>query len=88
MFTKYIGRFGKAEAEWAREVLDMHDGDEARATEAIRAALYRIIACRANDGALRDLTTFEQAVAASYFANRNWWQTGLAYLEQNNVSSR
>lgn len=34
MFNKYINRFGKAEAEWAMEVLDMHDGDEEKAKDA------------------------------------------------------
>ena len=44
MFQKYIGRLGKAEAEWVQEVLDMYDQDERKARLAVIAAIEEIAA--------------------------------------------
>ncbi len=81
MFRKYIGEFGKAEAVWVREVLDTHDGDEAKAQEAVIASINRI----AEVGSLGDcveLSEFDKCIAAACFASRDWWHIGLRRLAE------
>lgn len=78
MFTKYVNQFGKAEAEWVQEVLDMHDGDEPKARAAALAAVERLIASR---HAHIDLTDFEKSIDACCFASRMWWSIGLERLK-------
>lgn len=68
MFTKYLNQFGKAEAEWAMEVLDMHGGDETAARLALVAAVDRII--------------FDRMVDAACFAAGDWWNVGLRKLRE------
>ncbi len=80
MFTKYLGKFGKAEAEWALEVLDMHGGDEQAARNALVAALDRLIAHRqAGEKVAAD---FDRYVDACCFAAGDWWNTGLQRLRE------
>jgi hypothetical protein len=42
MFMKYAGAFGKAEAEWAKEVLDLNGGDQDRAEDMIADVMEAI----------------------------------------------
>lgn len=83
MFSKYTNRFKKAEVEWVREVLDMHDGDEPKARAAVAAATQRVIEW--NEHLLQDepageLTPFEHSVAAACFASPGWWDYGLSLI--------
>jgi hypothetical protein len=43
-FRKYLGRFGKYEAEVVQEILDDHDGDREAARITVCAALDRVMA--------------------------------------------
>ena len=78
MFRKYIGEFGKAEAEWVREVLDMHDGDQAKAQEAVIASINRII----EFGIEGEMAEFDRCIEAACFASRDWWHIGLRRLAE------
>lgn len=85
MFTKYINKFGKAEAEWVMEILDMHNGDEEKAKEAIIASVHRLIKHRDNPHSPSELTDFDQRIDAAFFASRDWWLIGLSKLHQLGV---
>lgn len=74
VFTKYINTLGNAEAEWALEVLEMHDNDEEKAKNALRESVERLIADNDN------LTDFDKQVDACCFASRDWWFDGIARL--------
>ncbi len=79
MFTKYINKCGKAEAEWVMEVLDLHDGNEQKAKDAILASINNLIENRGKPDAL---SSFDHAIDASCFASSRWWQIGLAKLRE------
>lgn len=81
MFTKYLNRFGKAEAEWAMEVLDMHGGDETKARMALVESVDRIIASRPD----KPLEEFDRMVDAACFAAGDWWNVGLRKLRELGV---
>jgi hypothetical protein len=48
MFMKYAGAFGKSEAEWAQEVLDLNGGDQSRAEAMIAEVMESIKGKRLN----------------------------------------
>jgi len=75
-----LNQFGKCEAEWVQEVLDMHEGDEPSAREAVLKAVERIIETRKSGEG--QLTSFEQTVDACCFASRMWWPVGIARLKE------
>lgn len=77
MFTKYIGQFGKAEAEWVLEIIDMCDGDEPKAKAMVLDTVARIIE-RTRIGA--ELATFDKLIDACCRANPMWWPAGLVVL--------
>ena len=79
MFTKYLGKFQKAEAEWAMQVIDLSDGDVAKARASIMDALQRLTK---HQPPIDELKSFDDAVAASFFANRDWWAVGLKRLSE------
>lgn len=79
MFTKYINKFGKAEAEWVMEVLDLHDGDEQKAKDAILASINNLLDNRSKPELL---SSFDRGIDAAFFASSRWWQIGLAKLRE------
>lgn len=81
MFHKYFNQFGKAEAEWALEVLDMHGGDEQKSREALLASVCRIIAHRKRPDE-NPLSEFDHKVDACCFAAGDWWNVGLRKLRE------
>jgi hypothetical protein len=79
MFTKYLNKFQKAEAEWVLEILDMHGGDYDKARQAVMDALNRLTK---NAEPIADLKRFDDCVAAAFFASRDWWAIGMRRLAE------
>ena len=79
MFTKYIGKFKKAEAEWVMEVLDLHGGDHERAKRAIMDSLNRLTN---HQPPIAELKAFDSTIAGCFFASRDWWPIGLERLAE------
>lgn len=79
MFTKYLDKFQKAEAEWVLEVLDMHDGNYEKAKQGVLDALNRLTQ---KAETIPDLKAFDDAIAAAFFASRDWWPIGMERLAE------
>lgn len=79
MFTKYLNRFQKAEAEWVLEVLDMHGGDYDKARQAVMDALNRLTG-KAEPNP--ELASFDTTIHGCFFASRDWWPIGMKRLAE------
>jgi hypothetical protein len=79
MFTKYLNKFQKAEAEWVLEILDMHGGDYHKARQAVMDALNRLTK---KAEPIAELKAFDDCIAAAFFASRNWWPIGIERLRE------
>jgi hypothetical protein len=79
VFTKYLNKFKKAEAEWVHEVLDMHGGDYEQAKQAVIGALNRLSKKAAPIAELKD---FDDTIAGCFFASRYWWAIGMRRLAE------
>lgn len=72
MFSKYIGKFHKYEAEAVQEILDMHDGDEILA----RASLIRAMK---GDVPENFPDWYQSAIEGLCFMTPRWWEVGLEH---------
>jgi hypothetical protein len=79
MFTKYLNKFQKAEAEWVLEILDMHDGDYENSRQAVMDAMNRLTK---KADAIPELKAFDDTIAACFFASRDWWAIGMRRLAE------
>jgi len=78
MFIKYLNKFGKAEAEWVLELLDMHDGDITNTRQSITEALFRLTD---KSPKLEDKKNFDAIIQALFMTHPNWWSTGIWKLK-------
>jgi hypothetical protein len=79
MFTKYLNKFKKAEAEWVLEILDMHGGDYEKARQAVMDALNRLTG---KAEPVAELQAFDQTIHGCFFASRDWWPIGMSRLAE------